>query len=291
MKVWHALELEIARDAEAAVTGQLWISGTTGIEISEDVPELITLRAWFTGPPDEARVRAQVERAIDLADLPAQALRAMKSVTIADEDWLLEWKKSYEPIAIGERLLVTPSWKHDEVRGTARIVIEIDPGMAFGTGTHETTRSCLELLERVWQGGSLLDVGTGTGILAIAAAKLSPGARVVGFDIDPDAIAVASENASINSVADRVDFEVNSLSTFRGEGFDLVLANLTADVLVSLAAEFAQVVRTDGTLIVSGILLEQTEDVRAALAAEGFSVIESKPDGEWITLALRAPSE
>jgi hypothetical protein len=91
MKVWHALQLEIARDAEAAVTGQLWISGTTGIEISEDVPELITLRAWFTGPPDEARVRAQVERAIDLADLPAQALRAMKSVTIADEDWLLEW--------------------------------------------------------------------------------------------------------------------------------------------------------------------------------------------------------
>lgn len=291
MKVWHALELEIARDAESAVTGQLWISGTTGIEISEDVPELITLRAWFTGPPDEARVRAQVERAIDLADLPAQALRAMKSVTIADEDWLLEWKKSYEPIAIGERLLVTPSWKHAEVRGTARIVIEIDPGMAFGTGTHETTRSCLELLERVWQGGTLLDVGTGTGILAIAAAKLAPGARVVGIDIDPDAIAVASENAAINSVDDNVEFEVNSLFSFRGEGFDLVLANLTADVLVSLAADFAQVVRTNGTLIVSGILLEQTEDVRAALGAQGFSVIESKPDGEWITLALRAPSE
>ena len=290
MKVWHALELEIARDAEAVVTGQLWISGTTGIEISEDAPELITLRAWFSGRPDEVGVRAQVERALDLADIPADALRAMKSLTIADEDWLLEWKKSYEPIPIGERLLVTPSWKRDEVRGTGRIVIEIDPGMAFGTGTHETTRSCLELLERVWQGGALLDVGTGTGILAIAAAKLSPGARVVGIDIDPDAIAVASENATINSVEEHVEFEVNTLSSFRGQGFDLVLANLTADVLVSLAAEFAHVVRADGALIVSGILLEQMDDVKAALSAQGFTMIESRPDGDWVTLSLRAPS-
>jgi len=291
MKVWHALELEIARDAEAVVTSQLWIAGTTGIEISEDTRELITLRAWFAGAPDEGRVRAQVERALDLADLPADALHAIKSLTIPDEDWLLEWKRSYAPIEIGKRLLVAPSWRRDEVRETGRIVIEIDPGMAFGTGTHETTRSCLEGLERYWQGGALLDVGTGTGILAIGAAKLFPGARVVGFDIDPDAIAVATENAAINSVADEVEFEVNRLSSFRGEEFDLVLANLTADVFVSQAAEFAQVVRADGTLIVSGILLEQTGDVTAALEAQGFSVIEARPDGEWVTLALRAPSQ
>ncbi|MGH9834908.1 MAG: 50S ribosomal protein L11 methyltransferase [Blastocatellia bacterium] len=289
MKTWHAVEVEIARVGETAATTQLWMFNTTGVEISEDKdqPDFITLRAYFNTAPDTEKLRAKILHNLKLIDLPEFALRGIKSLTIADQDWLAEWKKGYEPVVVGQRLLICPSWKRDQARDTDRVVVEIDPGMAFGTGTHETTRGCLEMLEKYWRGGSLLDVGTGTGILAIAAIKLAPGSRVVGFDVDPEAIEVALENAAINSVADDLELEVNKLSSFHGQEFDLALANLTADVIARLAADFAQVVKPQGALVVSGVLREQGDEVKAALEKQSFKVIEEKPDGEWGTFALR----
>jgi ribosomal protein L11 methyltransferase len=288
-KVWHAVEVEIARVGETAATTQLWAFNTTGVEISEDAnnPDFITLRAYFTSAPDTEKLREQILRNLKLIDLPEFALRGMRSLTIADRDWLAEWKKGYEPIAIGQSLLICPSWKRDQAQNADRVVIEIDPGMAFGTGTHETTRGCLEMLEKYWKGGALLDVGTGTGILAIAAIKLRPGSRVAGFDIDPEAVAVALENAAINGVADEIEIEVNKLSYYHGQEFDLVLANLTADALIPLSPEFPQVLKPQGALIVSGVLREQSDDVRAALESQNLSVIEMKPDGEWVTMVLQ----
>ena len=291
MKIWHAVEVEIARVGETAATTQLWAANTTGVEISEDKdqPDFITLRAYFNAAPDLEKLRAQILRNLKLIDLPEFALRGIKSLTIADQDWLAEWKKGYEPVVVGQRLLICPSWKRDQALDTDRIVVEIDPGMAFGTGTHETTRGCLEMLEKYWRGGALLDVGTGTGILAIAAIKLVPGSRVVGFDTDPEAIEVALENAAINGVADDLELEVNKLSSFHGQEFDLALANLTADVIIPLAADFAQVIKPQGALIVSGVLREQGDEVKSALEKQSFKVIEDKPDGEWGTFALRLP--
>src|SRR5262249_6483413 len=149
----------------------------------------------------------QILQNLKAINLPDFALRRVEAMTVADQDWLSEWKKGWEPILIGERLLISPSWKLDKAKGTDRVVIQIDPGMAFGTGTHETTRGCLEMLEKYWPpasgSGRLLDVGTGTGILAIAAfkllsgkllsGKLHPESRVAAFDIDPEAIEVARE--------------------------------------------------------------------------------------------------
>lgn len=288
-KIWHAVEVEIARVGETAATTQLWAFNTTGVEISEDInsPDFITLRAYFDAPPDTEKIRAQILRNLKLIDLPEFALRGIRSLTIADQDWLAEWKKGYEPIAIGQRLLICPSWKRDQAKDTDRIVVEIDPGMAFGTGTHETTRGCLEMLEKYWRGGSLLDVGTGTGILAIAAIMLAPGSRVIGFDVDPEAIEVARENAAINGVADDIEIEVNKLSSFHGQEFDVAMANLTADVIIPLASEFPQVLKPQGALIVSGILREQGDDVISSLEKQGFKSVEEKPDGEWVTFALR----
>ncbi len=220
MKVWHALELEILRVAEQAVNAQLWIAGTTGIEFSDAEPGVIVLRAYFDTPRDEGEMRDQLLAALRLAEVAPNALRSVKALTVADEDWLSEWKKGYSPVQIGDRLIIAPSWKIDEVVDSDRVVVQIDPGMAFGTGTHETTRGCLEMLDAHWKGGSLLDVGTGTGILAIAALKLAPeSSRVVGFDIDPEAIEVAIENAAINGVGDDVSFEVNNLAAYEGEEF------------------------------------------------------------------------
>ena len=286
MKVWHAVEVQLARVAETPVTAQLWSANTTGLEISEDTPEAITMRAYFEAAPDLEKLTANIHRGLRLCDLPEAALRSIQALTIADQDWLAEWKKGYEPVTIGEKILITPSWKRDKIEAGERAIVQIDPGMAFGTGTHETTRGCLELLEKYWHGGSLLDVGTGTGILAIAAVKLVPGSRVIGFDVDPEAIDVALENAEINGVADEVEFEVNKLASFHGQAFDVVLANLTADVIEPLAADFPQVMSAAGTLIVSGILREQGDDVCAALDAQGFELVEAKPDGEWVTYAL-----
>jgi len=288
-KIWYAVEVEIARVGETAATTQLWALNTTGVEISEDSnnPDFVTLRAYFNSAPDTEKLRERILRDLKLIGLPKFALRGITSLTVADQDWLAEWKKGYEPIAVGQSLLICPSWRRDQARNSDRIVIEIDPGMAFGTGTHETTRGCLELLEKYWKGGSLLDVGTGTGILAIAAVKLRPGSRVVGFDLDPEAVEVALENAAINGVADEIEIEVNKLSSYQGQDFDLVLANLTADVIIPLSPEFPQVLKPQGALIVSGVLREQTDDVRAALESHNLSLIEMMPEGDWMTMALQ----
>ncbi|QQS48737.1 MAG: 50S ribosomal protein L11 methyltransferase [Acidobacteriota bacterium] len=285
MKIWHAVEIEIARVGESAATAQLWAHGTTGIEVSEETSDFVVLRAWFDLTPDVSRMQEEIIASLRQMNLPDSGLRRVDRLTIADQDWLAEWKKGYEPIEIGDRLLVSPSWKKDQLAGSDRIVIEIDPGMAFGTGTHETTRGCLEMLEKYWAGGSLLDVGTGTGILAIAAARLHPGSIVTGFDVDPEAVAVAEENAAINHVGDEIEFEVNRLSSYAGREFDVIVANLTADVIIPLADQFIQVLKSGGTLIVSGILTEQGDDVIEAL--QDFKLIESKPDGEWVTFVMQ----
>lgn len=290
MKVWHAVEIEIARVGESAATAQLWTFGTTGLEVSEDSSDFVTLRAYFDLAPDIAKMRQEIIASLQQLNLPDSGLRRVDSLTIADQDWLAEWKKGYEPVEIGNRMIVSPSWKRDQVAGTDRIIIQIDPGMAFGTGTHETTRGCLEMLEKHWRGGSLLDAGTGTGILAIAAIKLHPGSIVTGFDVDPEAITVAEENAAINSVGDEIELEVNRLSSYAGRQFDVVVANLTADVIIPLSGEFPEVIKPGGVLIVSGILTEQGDDVIEALLSKGFEMIEAKPDGEWVTVALRSVS-
>src|SRR5262245_57559415 len=137
MKIWHAVEIEIARVAETAATTQLWAFGTTGIEFSENPPDFVILRAYFETAPETAKIREQIVNGLRLIDLPEAALREIKSLTVADQDWLAEWKKGYEPVEIGQRLLIAPSWKRDQVKETARVVVQIDPGMAFGTGTHE----------------------------------------------------------------------------------------------------------------------------------------------------------
>lgn len=286
MKVWYALEIEMARAAESAVSSYLWTAGTTGLEISEDSHDFITMRAWFDTPQDQQTSSDRMAHAVSASGLPSSSLRRVESLEVADQDWLAEWKKGYEPVPIGERLLISPSWKRSEVSETDRIVVEIDPGMAFGTGTHETTRGCLELLERYWNGGDLLDVGTGTGILAISAIKLVPGSHVIGFDVDPDAIVVAEENAEINGVESQIVFEVNRLSGYEGQHFDLILANLTADVLIPLAPEFDNIASRDTILILSGILTEQGADVTSAFSERDFEVTETKPDGEWVSFAM-----
>jgi ribosomal protein L11 methyltransferase len=155
--------------------------------------------------------------------------------------------------------------------------------MAFGTGTHETTRLCLAALEKYFTGGSLFDVGTGTGILAIAAAKLDPHARVEACDTDAEAVEIARENATLNGVAAQVNFRTGTIEE-TGASFDCVCANLTADVILPLLPALTGA--TCGRLILSGILDTQADAVRARLAALGIGEIETETDGEWVAIIV-----
>jgi ribosomal protein L11 methyltransferase len=163
------------------------------------------------------------------------------------------------------------------------LVIRIEPGMAFGTGTHETTRLCLKAIEKYFRGGSLLDVGTGTGILAMAAAKLFPDAHIEAVDTDTEAVEIARENARLNGVEDRIAFSVGSVSE-QTSSADLVCANLTAPVIVELLPLLLGA--TCGRLVLSGILAEQSELVRSRLLELGMDNFEIEQDGEWIALTI-----
>jgi len=282
-RLWYALDLEVEATAREAVEYALMESGALGTETNDVVNRLFRVTGYFDHTPDRELVRAHVADALRLYDLPSSSIRDINFREVVDEDWLGEWKKSWQPVEVGQRFIVAPPWAEisDEHE---RIVIRIEPGMAFGTGTHETTRLCLAAIEKHFAGGSFLDIGTGTGILAIAAAKLFSDARIEACDTDADALAIARENARLNDVADNIAFRVGTVEEATASA-DLVCANLTADVITSMLPSLLSV--TCGRLILSGILDTQLEMVAASLRDAGFSnAIEIVQDGEWVALVI-----
>jgi len=280
---WYALDLTIDPSAAEAVTYALMEAGALGTEINQSNPDLQTATAYFESLPDRELVRAQLTEALKIYALPSSSVREMNLREFADQDWLGEWKKSWTPVAAGKQFLIAPPWS--EIRDADdRIVIRIEPGMAFGTGTHETTRLCLSALEKYFAGESLLDVGTGTGILAIAAAKLFPNARIEACDTDAEAVAIAVENARLNGVAENISFRVGSVSESTASAA-IVCANLTADVIVKLLPLLSGA--ACGRLILSGILNTQRDEVVTALRDHGVTIEpEVFQDGEWVAVVV-----
>ena len=202
---------------------------------------------------------------------------------LSERDWNEPWKKRFIPMDVGEHLSILPPW---EKRDNSRIPLIIDPGMAFGTGHHETTKTCLQMIERYSKTSPkkrFLDVGTGTGILAIAASRLGFKA-VVGVDIDPLAIDAAKRNAELNSLQN-VDIQEGTITEVRGS-FDMIAANLMSEVLISIAPEIAVRLNYSGIAVLSGMLNGQEDDVLHAMKRSGFSPIEVLVDGRWVSLVL-----
>ena len=280
---WYALELSCTGGAGEAVEYALMEAGALGTEagVSADASGLFRVTAYFEEPPEVERVRASLAEALGVYGLASSDVREMKFREVEGRDWLAEWKKGWRPAEVG-RFVVAPPWSEVGER-EGRIVIRVEPGMAFGTGTHETTRLCLAAIEKHFEGGSFLDVGTGTGVLAIAAAKLDPGARVEACDTDPLAVSVAEENARLNGVAGRVGFRVGSVDDATASA-DLVCANLTADVILPLLP--ALLGATCGRLVLSGILDAQAPQVAARLIELGVGDYEMTADGEWVAFVV-----
>jgi len=241
--------------------------------------------------------RPLLERILKPAEVPDRWGRPITwfPTEVADEDWSETWKIHFKPMRVGGRFLITPTW--EEVSpGPRDLVIRIDPGRAFGTGHHETTRLCLEWLER-WseqQGAgpkvlarSLLDVGTGSGILSIGAALLGFD-NIIGVDNDPEAVEVAGPNVELNRFSEKIQVLCGSVDDIDGV-FDVVISNIQSLPLIGMSKELISKVREGGKLVLSGILAEQAEDVRTAFEKGGAVLTVMHAAGEWVLLDFEIP--
>lgn len=208
-----------------------------------------------------------------------------------EEEWSTAWRKYYKPTPIGKKMVVVPSWEQYEA-SAGEIVIDMDPGMAFGTGTHETTRLCAELLEETLvPGDSMLDIGSGSGILAICASKLGA-SRCVACDIDPIAVRTEKENAERNQCSN-IDCYVSDLlsdvSLPDGRTFDLITANIVADIIIRLSPDVGNFLKNGGLFLASGIIVEREAEVDEAMKKAGFEKVSVKKQNGWCAELFRKP--
>lgn len=201
---------------------------------------------------------------------------------VKEEDWANNWKKYYKPTKIGEKIVIKPIWEEYKSQND-EIIVEMDPGMAFGTGTHETTRMCIEALEKyVTKDTTVYDIGTGSGILAITAAKLGAG-KVVGVDLDPVAVDSAKSNVGFNNLSNIDILHGNLMEVVEGKA-EIVVANIIAEVIIFLSDEVKKFLKPDGYFISSGIIKDRKDDVVKKLTSIGFNIIEVNTLGEWVCI-------
>jgi ribosomal protein L11 methyltransferase len=263
-----------------------------------EIPESTTvhIKSYFPETDDSSVRLEEIEEYLDgLAQRqPGLVLPRPELASVSTEDWSTSWKVNFKPLRIGRRLLIVPSWEEPQPQADD-IVLRLDPGMAFGTGGHETTRLCLELLEQILENiptmvsPAVLDLGTGSGILAMAAVQLGAG-RVCAVDIDPLAIEVACENLAINGLQDQVECSTTPLESLEG-CFDVILANILAEELVRLAPHLNERLAPGGSLVLSGILTEKEQLVRSGFSDQSLEYQQTLRQGEWVAIHYRkAPS-
>ena len=252
--------------------------------VIDAMPEDVQVKAWFD---EDAlnRIMSSLQEQLSLLKTQNEGLGtlALSLQGVKEEDWAENWKQYYKPFRLGEHMVVKPTWESWDMQ-ECDLMIEIDPGMAFGTGTHETTAMCVGLIEKYYQGGALLDVGTGSGILAIAAARL--GAKgIVAVDIDPDAVRVARENVAHNGLTGAIDVREGDLLQGLSQRFQFAVANILAPVICMLAAPLKAHLLPGGRFVCSGIIAEAEGDVNDALLAAGYQIDEIQHKGDWVAFA------
>ena len=317
MNDWVEIAVRLPVAAQEAVSAWFLDRGATGVQ--EDYPGLfpgdgpvvsgdpaewggdapdnpapdVVLTAWLPPPAiPEREVAALIAflRELD-AVVPGAGDSPVEATPLPEQDWNSAWKASWQPLPVGQRLMICPSWT-PRPDAPGRIFLCLDPGMAFGTGTHFTTGSCLEFVEDIMTAATapidVLDVGTGSGILAVAA--LLMGARSAhGLDMDPDAVEEARQNAERNDVQDRFTASADPLNGREGK-FGLVLANIMAQTILRLADPLVACVAPGGHLVTSGVLLCHEEEIRSTLESRGLAFLRARKDGTWVTSLWQRPA-
>ncbi|HOB90461.1 MAG: 50S ribosomal protein L11 methyltransferase [Bacillota bacterium] len=304
---WHRVQIDVPAEHADFAGDVLWQIGSRGVEYI-DPCDLF----WRRGPSPEDEIEtarpspmpesphvsvigyfAFDRDASDIAAAVRDALRRGR-VPVAqiglelmdDSEWQDEWKRGFQPLRLSERITVVPAWEQ-VTRRPGEIVVRLDPGMAFGTGSHPTTVMCARMLERsVRPGCRVLDLGTGSGVLAILSAFLGS-AQVTAVDIDAVAVEKAMQNVELNELTDVVAVRQGDLVEGIEGSYDVVVANIVADVIIRLLPDVNRVLAPDGKLIVSGIIEERKDECLGAALAEGLEVVEVHKDGEWVGALLR----
>jgi ribosomal protein L11 methyltransferase len=299
---WLEVSLTVNGEAAEAVADVLTRFAPEGVAIEathiEAAPDEeghaigpVNVRAYLPADANLEATRIALEEALwhlgQILPLPSPNYQ-----TVAETDWAEAWKVNFHPLRLGRRLMIVPAWLNPPLEPDD-IPIRIDPGMAFGTGTHPTTQLCLAAIEKhLRPGHAVLDLGTGSGILSVAAAKLGAG-PILAVDIDAEAVRVAHENTELNGVAERIHIEQGSLAEILAGRFslraaELVVANILARVIIALLEQgLAQTIKPGGLLIASGILDSQAYEVRAALKAQGLIILAEEQLEDWVAIIAR----
>lgn len=304
---WREISVRTDKAATDAVSGILTQCGAGGvlIEDPELVKQMIKDNVWDAYAFDEEFLKRnfmvvkaylpydkyleerlggieELLHNLDTEIMPG-SIMGVSFADVREEDWANSWKAYYKPVRVSERIVIKPTWE-DYQSSPGELVIELDPGMAFGTGTHPTTVMCIQLLEKIMKGGeTVFDIGTGSGILAITAAKLGAYA-VKAVDIDETAVKAAAENVVVNNAADIVEvMSGNLLDRVQGQA-DIVVANIVANVIIKVCPDAVKAVRQGGLFIASGIIDTRKEDVLDVVRKNGLVIKEVRQEKDWVSL-------
>lgn len=296
-KSWAAVVIEAHSDQEDLASWLLMQCGAQGCEVDPLNGSLVRIKATFDSPhlPDETWEK--IKSSLEEYGL-AESLKSLKRKDVVEEDWLAKWKEGFEPFRVGTKFLICPSWYLDESLidtlppieselSEGRFKIYIDPGMAFGTGLHATTQFCLRAMESYPPVGKVLDVGTGSGILAIAALMLQPASEIVACDTDGVACEYAQKDFELNGVDGRIELIEGSTDAVAGRRFDMLLSNLTCEDIVALLPDYSAMLNPEGVVLCAGILAERLPLLEKSLVGHPLRIIQSETVGQWVGLVLQ----
>ncbi len=308
---WTEITILTTPEAEELITAVLYETGVGGVNIED--PSLIDeanrntrdwdvmdqdiiakyseekclIKAYYSPEVNMEEVMLKIHEGIENAKSFVDVGKAeVSSCIVNEQDWENSWKQYYKPVYLGKNIVIKPVWEEIEEKA-GQIVVELDPGMAFGTGTHETTGMCLEIMEKmVKPGDNVLDIGTGSGILSIGAVKMGA-EHCFAVDIDPMAVKIVGENSEINGVSDKITAVCGNLAEKVEGKYDLVVANIIADAIISLSPDVRQFMKDTAVYITSGIITFRLDDVKAKLEECGFEITEVVTKGDWAAVVCR----